>query len=66
VSGEKEYSKSEVRYIDNHGSSDEQCSKCVHYVNKTTCEIVKGKINPAGWCDKFKRNNKSLRAMVAA
>lgn len=45
--------KEAVAYIDEHGSSDEQCSKCVYFVDATTCEIVIGKINPNGWCRRF-------------
>lgn len=49
----KQFSKTTVRYTDDHGASPEQCSKCVHYVNPTTCEIVVGRIRPEGWCNKF-------------
>ena len=44
-----------VGYTDDHGSSNEQCSKCAHYVDRTTCDIVIGKINPGGWCRKYRR-----------
>jgi hypothetical protein len=50
---QKTFSKAAVNYTDNHGASNEQCSKCVHYVNATTCEIVVGRIRPEGWCKKF-------------
>lgn len=45
-----------VRYTDDHGDSSEQCSKCAHYVNRTTCDIVKSPINPEGWCALFRRD----------
>ena len=49
------YPKFAVRYTDDHGDSNEQCSKCEYYV-KRTCEIVMGTISPNGWCNKFKRD----------
>jgi hypothetical protein len=49
------YPKSAVQYTDDHGSSSEQCSKCEYYLNRTTCKIVAGEINPGGWCNKFER-----------
>lgn len=49
-------SKASVEYTDDHGTSSEQCAKCKHYVNATTCAVVAGKINPAGWCDQFSRD----------
>ena len=49
------YEKDEVEYTDDHGASSEQCSKCQYYVAPTVCEIVVGKINPGGWCNKFER-----------
>jgi hypothetical protein len=48
-------SKRTVEYTDDHGDSSEQCSKCSHYVNQTTCDIVSGSINPEGWCKEFER-----------
>ena len=54
--------KSEVHYTSDHGRLSEQCSKCRHYVNPTSfrgvmgvCVIVAGRIDPDGWCDRFKR-----------
>lgn len=47
------YTKEEVKYTDDHGDSPEQCSKCRHYANASTCKIVIGKINPGGWCNRF-------------
>ncbi len=49
----KRFSKEQVEYTNNHGTSPEQCSKCTHYLNPTTCDIVVGRINPDGWCNKF-------------
>lgn len=51
----RRFEKSQVDYTDDHGTSDEQCSKCQHILTKSTCEIVKGIINPDGWCRKFNR-----------
>ncbi len=57
-------SKSDVEYSDDHGSSDEQCSRCAHYVNPTTCRIVAGRINPEGWCNQFERAEDKAAAGV--
>lgn len=50
------YSKKAVRYTDDHGTSNEQCSKCKYYQSATVCKIVIGKINPGGWCNKYKKS----------
>ena len=57
----KKFSKREVAYTDDHGASDEQCSKCTHYVDRVTCAIVVGMIRPGGWCKKFKRETANKR-----
>lgn len=49
------YDKKAVEYTDDHGDSPEQCSKCHYYINQETCRIVRGRINPEGWCNRFKR-----------
>jgi hypothetical protein len=49
------YTKNEVHYTDDHGTSSEQCSKCRHYDAPARCDIVEGKIKPGGWCNRFKR-----------
>ncbi len=46
-------SQASVKYTD-HGSKEEHCSNCGHYVNPTTCEVVVGKIRPEGWCERWK------------
>lgn len=62
-------SKQKVNYTDNHGTSNEQCSKCKHYlkvnVNIGACVVVSGQINPNGWCKMFARKKIQLRKMVA-
>jgi hypothetical protein len=50
------FPKFAVRYTDDHGDSNEQCSKCKHSITRTICDIVMGKINPLGWCNKFERD----------
>lgn len=48
------YTKSDVRYTDDHGKSSEQCSKCRFFLTLTRmCQVVKGPIDPAGWCMKY-------------
>ena len=47
------YAKREVAYTDDHGDSDEQCSKCTYFRSPVTCEIVAGQIKGEGWCQKF-------------
>jgi hypothetical protein len=48
------YYKHEVEYTDEHGQSDESCEKCKHFEEPRYCEIVIGKIDPDGWCNKFR------------
>ena len=48
---DSKFSKSTVDYTDK--GKKEHCSICKHYINKTTCEIVAGIINPNGWCNRF-------------
>lgn len=50
--------KYQVSYEPEASNPKEHCSICEHYVNKTTCEIVQGKINPEGWCKKFEKDKK--------
>ena len=50
------FSKDAVEYTDDHGSSNEQCSKCEYWVNSTTCKIVRGMIRNTGWCNRFERD----------
>jgi hypothetical protein len=59
------YDKTDVRYTNDHGNSPEQCSKCKHYVNTTTCAIVIGRIRPEGWCRKFERKSFPAAMRVA-
>ena len=53
------FSKHEVAYTDDHGSSPEQCSKCFYFIRSGRCWIVRGPINPEGWCKKFMINTGS-------
>jgi hypothetical protein len=46
-------SKSAVKYVDDHGASSERCAKCVHYLGRAACQIVAGRIDPEGWCNRF-------------
>ena len=49
----KQFSKRDVGYTDDHGDSTEQCSKCEHFGEPSSCEIVAGEISPQGWCRKY-------------
>ena len=51
----KRFTKNEVKYTDDHGTSSEQCSKCKHWLDSNQCAIVNGFIRPGGWCNQFKR-----------
>jgi uncharacterized protein len=44
--------KAEVDYSPSTG--DDRCDGCVHFENGA-CEIVKGEIDPAYWCQRFER-----------
>lgn len=49
-------SKEQTKYTD-HGSRQEHCSLCEHYVNPTTCDRVVGRITPQGWCNQFEKED---------
>lgn len=51
------YSKHTVSYEPKARGAD-HCAVCSHYLNRTTCEIVEGKIAPEGWCKKFYRKRR--------
>lgn len=53
-----QYSKQAVHYVDDHGDSTEQCSKCVHFHMPDKCDVVIGHVVPGGWCDEFKRKRR--------
>ena len=48
----EKYTQKSAEYTD-HGSKEEHCSICNHYINATTCRIVTGRIVPEGWCKHF-------------
>jgi hypothetical protein len=45
-------SQTEADYTD-HGTKQEHCAICRHYLNRNACEIVAGHIQPQGWCKYF-------------
>lgn len=49
------YSKKDVKYTEGHGDSNEWCDKCRFYLKILSgqCRVVKGPINPGGWCMKY-------------
>ena len=47
--------KAVVAYT-HQGTPKEHCSICAHYINATTCGIVRGRISPGGWCKKFHKS----------
>jgi High potential iron-sulfur protein len=52
------YKKSEVNYEPEAGGKD-HCSICRHFVEETDsnypkCAIVRGGVEPSGWCEKFR------------
>ena len=49
----------EVVAYTHQGTKEEHCSICVHYVDPTTCGIVRGRISPGGWCKKFHKKAKA-------
>lgn len=51
----KPYTKYQVQYENPAKDPRYHCSICEHYVNKTTCQIVQGKIDPEAWCNKFEK-----------
>ncbi len=47
------YAKTEVDYTPKAMKKDERCALCTHYEWSGSCDIVSGKIDPSGWCNKF-------------
>ena len=46
--------KSAVDY--SYGKPNAHCSLCEHFIRSGFCHIVAGKIDPAWWCNRFKRD----------
>ena len=49
-------SKFSVQYTD-HGTKQEHCSICKHYVSPVICAVVEGRIKAGGWCKKFEKKD---------
>ena len=47
------YAQKSVKYTDDHGDSNEQCSKCRFFRPSRHCAVVIGDIDPQGWCMKY-------------
>lgn len=56
--------KETVKYTD-HGTKQEHCSICVHFVGPSTCEVVLGQVSPQGWCNQFKKSGSPQQAKAA-
>jgi len=54
---DKPYTKYQVQYEPKASNPKEHCFIYENYINKVTCSIVQGKIDPEGWCNKFERDN---------
>lgn len=55
--------KDDVHYTPRAAKISERCRYCQHFMDTHLlygeCEKVKGNISPHGWCDLFKRKEKS-------
>lgn len=50
--------KSAVKY-QQKSTNGKACKECMHFISETNeCKLVKGKINPDGWCTFFVKNTK--------
>src|SRR5258708_7141515 len=47
--------KDRADYTDHASNPSERCALCRHFKGDHSCEVVSGKISPAGWCKYFKR-----------
>lgn len=45
-------SKSEAKYTP-HGTPQEHCGKCIHFLSLDACEKVRGQVVSGGWCKFF-------------
>jgi len=50
---DRRFSKKEVAYTPDHGSSSECCEACFYQQSETVCRIVSGDITPDGWSRRF-------------
>lgn len=55
--------KEEVGY--SPGKGDDVCGKCEHYLGNGACSVVRGKIDPAWWCDRFDAKRASDAGIAA-
>jgi len=51
---DNKYSKESVSYVE-HSPKPAHCAICKHYQGNRKCELVNGRINPAGWCNKYEK-----------
>jgi hypothetical protein len=47
------YTKAEVDYTSRAKKPEERCDKCKYYEMRRSCKLVRGDIDPEGWCNKF-------------
>jgi hypothetical protein len=58
--------RKQFNYTGQTTDSDKYCSNCLHWVPSTgngpcgTCELVKGPINPNGYCDQYMKKPKTV------
>lgn len=57
------YDKDEVDYSPGHPRGD-HCGVCSHYLGSRLCELVRGDIDPAYWCDRFRRRRMTRHVHV--
>lgn len=66
LSPEAEQTRDQYDYLEYSQRDDEFCSNCTHWrapeegQNCGSCEVVKGPINPSGWCSQWLISAKPL------
>ena len=45
--------KHDVAYTPKAKNHKERCELCCHYQPSHACSVVRGRINPEGWCKRF-------------
>ncbi len=52
------WNKSEVQF-EHPGMGEDKCEDCIHFIpSDHKCSIVKGKVEPKDWCNKFEEDSK--------
>lgn len=58
-------SKESVEYEAKSKHPSRRCELCQHFMSPHGCNLVKGFIEPGGWCERFDRKEHALDAQAS-